>query len=156
MQLNLTNIHYSYAESPHEVLHGVTLSLPTGWTGVVGDNGCGKSTLARIVTGELRPTSGSVGPYGLVSYYCEQDSDRPPAALLDFAAAWDRDAVRLRDALGIGDDWAWRFGELSSGQQKRLQVAVALWSRPDVLVLDEPTNHLDAHTRKAVLLALRS
>ena len=64
--------------------------------------------------------------------------------------------IKLRDALGIGDDWAWRFGELSSGQQKRLQVAVALWSRPDVLVLDEPTNHLDAHTRKAVLLALRS
>lgn len=156
MQLNLTNIHYSYAGSPREVLHGVTLSLPTGWTGVVGDNGCGKSTLARVATGELRPTSGSVGPTGLVAAYCEQDSERPPAALLDFAAAWDRDAVRLRDALGIGDDWAWRFDELSSGQQKRLQVAVALWSRPDVLVLDEPTNHLDAPTRKAVLLALRS
>ena len=122
MQLNLTNIHYSYAGSPREVLHGVTLSLPTGWTGVVGDNGCGKFTLARVATGELRPTSGSVGPTGLVAAYCEQDSERPPAALLDFAAAWDRDAVRLRDALGIGDDWAWRFDELSSGQQKRLQV----------------------------------
>lgn len=156
MQLNLTNIHYSYAGSPREVLHGVTVSLPTGWTGVVGDNGCGKSTLARIATGELRPTSGSVGPTGLVAAYCEQDGDRSPAALLDFAAAWDRNAVRLRDVLGIGDDWAWRFDELSSGQQKRLQVAVALWSRPDVLVMDEPTNHLDAHTRKAVLLALRS
>ncbi len=138
------------------MLHGVTLSLPTGWTGVVGDNGCGKSTLARIAAGELRPTSGSVGPAGLVAAYCEQDSALAPAGLLGFAAAWDRDAVRLREALGIGDDLAWRFGELSSGQQKRLQVAVALWNRPDVLVMDEPTNHLDAPTRKAVLFALRS
>ena len=156
MQLNLSNIHYSYAGSSREVLHGVTLSLPTGWTGVVGDNGCGKSTLARIATGALQPTAGSVGPSGLVAAYCEQDSALAPAGLLDFAAAWDRNAARLRDALGIGDDWAWRFDELSSGQQKRLQVAVALWSRPDVLVMDEPTNHLDARTRQAVLLALRS
>lgn len=156
MQLNLSNIHYTYAGSPREVLHGVTLSLPTGWTGIIGDNGCGKSTLARIAAGLLRPTAGSVGPAGLVAAYCEQDSALAPAALLDFAAAWDRDALRLRDALGIGDNWAWRFDELSSGQQKRLQVAVALWSRPDVLVMDEPTNHLDAPTRKAVLLALRS
>ncbi len=156
MQLNLTNIHYSYAGSPHEVLSGVTLSLPAGWTGVVGDNGCGKSTLARIATGMLWPTGGSVGPVGLVSAYCEQDSACAPAALADFASAWDREAVRLRDALGIGDDWAWRFDELSSGQQKRLQVAVTLWSRPDVLVMDEPTNHLDAPAREAVLLALGS
>ena len=156
MQLNLSNIHYSYAGSSREVLHGVTLSLPTGWTGVVGDNGCGKSTLARIATGALQPTAGSVGPSGLVAAYCEQDSALAPAGLLDFAAAWDRNAARLRDELGIGDDWAWRFDELSSGQQKRLQVAVALWSRPDVLVMDEPTNHLDARTRQAVLLALRS
>lgn len=156
MQLNLSNIHYTYAGSPREVLHGVTLSLPTGWTGIIGDNGCGKSTLARIAAGLLRPTAGSVGPAGLVAAYCEQDSALAPTALLDFAAAWDRDAFRLRDALGIGDDWAWRFDELSSGQQKRLQVAVALWSHPDVLVMDEPTNHLDAPTRKAVLLTLRS
>ena len=126
MQLNLTNIHHTYAGSAREVLHGVTLALPQGWTGVVGDNGCGKSTLARIAAGLLRPTAGSVGPAGLVAAYCEQDSALAPTALLDFAAAWDRDALRLRDALGIGDDWAWRFDELSSGQQKRLQVAVAL------------------------------
>lgn len=156
MQLNLTNIHYSYAGSPREVLDGVTLSLPAGWTGVVGDNGCGKSTLARLAAGILRPTAGSVSPAGLVAAYCEQDSTIAPASLLDFAASWDRDAVRLRDALGIGDDWAWRFGSLSLGQRKRLQVAVALWGRPDVLVMDEPTNHLDAPAREAVLLALRS
>ncbi|MGN0076728.1 MAG: ATP-binding cassette domain-containing protein [Parafannyhessea sp.] len=155
MQLNLTNIHHTYAGSAREVLHGVTLALPQGWTGVVGDNGCGKSTLARIAAGLMAPTSGSVGPSGLVGGYCEQDSSVAPAGLEDFACAWDREAVRLREELGIGDDWPWRYAELSCGQQKRLQVAVALWLRPDVLVMDEPTNHVDAPTRGRILAALR-
>lgn len=155
MQLNFTNIHHTYAGSAREVLHGVTLALPQGWTGVVGDNGCGKSTLARIAAGLMTPTSGSVGPSGLVGGYCEQDASVAPEGLEDFACAWDRDAIRLRDQLGIGDDWPWRYAELSCGQQKRLQVAVALWRRPDVLVMDEPTNHVDAPTRRQILAALR-
>lgn len=106
----------------------VLLSLPTGWTSSW-RQWLQKSLRLLSCHGRAASTIGSVGPYGLFSYYCRQDGDRPPAALLDFAAAWDRDAVRLRTcALGIGDDWAWRFGELSSGQQKRLELAVALWS----------------------------
>lgn len=155
MQLNLTNIHYTYAGSAREVLSGVTLSLPRGWTGVVGDNGCGKSTLARIAAGMMAPTSGSVGPSALVGAYCEQDSSLSPEGLEDFACAWDREAIGLRDQLGIGDDWPWRYGELSCGQQKRLQVAVTLWRHPDVLVMDEPTNHVDAPTCGRILRALR-
>lgn len=154
MQLNLSNVHYSYADSPHEALAGVTVTFPRGWTGVVGDNGCGKSTLARVATGQLSPTSGTVGPRGLVSAYCEQDADLEPGDLADFACDYGADAVSLRARLGIADDWPWRYPELSCGQRKRLQVAVALWRRPDVLVMDEPTNHLDAPTRASVLDAL--
>jgi macrolide transport system ATP-binding/permease protein len=154
MQLNLSNIHFGYAESPREVLSGVTVTFPEGWTGVVGDNGCGKSTLARIATGELAPDQGTVSPE-LVSAYCEQDVSVAPEGMVEFACSWERDAVRLRAQLGIGDDWVWRFDELSCGQRKRLQVAVALWRRPDVLVCDEPTNHLDAPARSQVLEALR-
>lgn len=69
-------------------------------------------------------------------------------------AAYDRDAVALRRDLGVEDDWPWRYDTLSSGQQKRLQVACALWQRPDVLVMDEPTNHVDVPTREAVTAAL--
>jgi ATPase subunit of ABC transporter with duplicated ATPase domains len=154
MQLNLSNVHYSYAGSPLEVLAGVTVTFPRGWTGIVGDNGCGKSTLARIATGQLSPTSGAVGPRDLVSAYCEQDADLEPNGLADFACDYGADAVALRARLGIADDLPWRYGELSCGQRKRLQVAVALWRRPDVLVMDEPTNHLDAPTRACVLDAL--
>ena len=156
MQLNLSNVHYGYPQSPREVLRGVTVAFPRGWTGVVGDNGCGKSTLARVACGQLSPTIGSVGPAGLVRAYCEQDADLVPEGLADFACDYAPEAVSLRVALGIGDDWPWRYGELSCGQRKRLQVAVALWRRPDVLVMDEPTNHLDAPTRDRVLGALEA
>ncbi|MGI6033502.1 MAG: ATP-binding cassette domain-containing protein [Coriobacteriales bacterium] len=153
MQLNLTSISYSYPGSAVSVLRGVTATFPEGWTGIIGDNGCGKSTLARIATGELSPDAGSVSPK-LVSAYCEQDVNIAPSGLEDFACAWDREAVSLRTELSIDDEWAWRYDELSCGQKKRLQVAVALWERPDLLVVDEPTNHLDAAARGQVLKVL--
>ena len=102
----------------------------------------------------LAPDSGTVSPRGLVVAYCEQDATIPPDRLEDFACSWEQAAVRLRVDLGVDDDWLWRYDTLSSGQQKRLQVAVALWENPDVLVMDEPTNHVDVLTRRAILRAL--
>lgn len=154
MQITLNNVSYSYPGSTQTVLDGVCTVFPVGWTGIIGNNGCGKSTLARIATGMLAPDSGTVSPRGLVVAYCKQDATIPPDRLEDFACSWEQAAVRLRADLGIDDDWPWRYDTLSSGQQKRLQVAVALWEEPDVLVMDEPTNHVDALTRHAVLKAL--
>lgn len=156
MQATLSNVRYSYPGASTTVLDGVSATFPEGWTGIVGNNGCGKSTLARIAAGILMPDRGTVAPAGILAAYCEQDASRPPALLADFACAWDRTAVRLRADLGIEEGWPWRFDELSSGQQKRLQVATALWQEPDLLVLDEPTNHVDAPTRRAIVEALRS
>ena len=62
--------------------------------------------------------------------------------------------MALRRDLDVEDDWPWRHDTLSCGQQKRLQVACALWQRPDLLVMDEPTNHVDVPTREAVTAAL--
>ena len=153
MQLNLSNIEYCYPLAEEPILRGITVTFPQGWTGDVGDNGCGKTTLARIACGRIVPDAGSVGP-ALASSYCPQDATLRPADLDDFAAAYDGRAVRLRRELGIEDDWPWRFETLSGGQQKRLQVACALWPAPDLLVMDEPTNHVDATTRAAIARAL--
>ena len=64
--------------------------------------------------------------------------------------------MEIRRELGIGDDWPWRPGTLSGGEAKRLQIACALATDPDVLVLDEPTNHVDRPTRERIIAALRS
>lgn len=153
MQLNLNDISYTYPQAAEPVLDGVSATFPAGWTGIVGDNGCGKTTLARIAGGLLTPDGGTVTPR-LFCAFCEQDPTLEPPALADFAMAWDERAVRLRRDLAIGDGWEWRFGELSCGQQKRLQLACALWADPDVLVVDEPTNHVDAETRAALAAPL--
>ena len=153
MQLNLSNIEYTYPLTVEPTIRNVTTTLPAGWTGFVGDNGSGKTTLARVVCGLLQPDVGVVSPL-LFSTYCDQSTEEPPGNLEDFAVAYDRAAIKLRNELSIGDDWPWRYDTLSCGQQKRLQVACALWSAPDVLVVDEPTNHVDASTRQALFAAL--
>lgn len=153
MQLVLSHIDFTYPTSPEPVLSDVSLTFPQGWTGIVGDNGSGKTTLVRIACGSLRPDAGTAAPK-LVSGYCPQDATVRPANLEDFALAFDGLAVTLRNDLGIEEDWAWTFDQLSSGQQKRLQIACALWAQPDVLAMDEPTNHVDATTRHAIATAL--
>ena len=155
MQLNLSNVEYAYPASTEPTLRGVTATFPQGWTGIVGDNGSGKTTLALIACGMLIPDSGSVSTMPL-SQYCAQSPNHPPGNLEDFALSYDDTAVRLRHDLLLDDEWAWRYETLSSGQQKRLQVACALWAKPDVLVMDEPTNHVDAPTREAICIALGS
>ena len=153
MQLNLSNIEYCYPEAQEPILRGITVTFPQGWTGIVGDNGCGKTTLARVACGLIEPDAGHVGP-ALVSAYCPQDASAAPENLEDLALSYDRVALRLAQTLGLEDGWPWRYGTLSGGQQKRLQVACALWAEPDVLVMDEPTNHVDATTRGVILDAL--
>ncbi|EEE17096.1 ABC transporter, ATP-binding protein [Lancefieldella rimae] len=153
MQLNLSNIEYTYPLAVEPTIRNVTATLPAGWTGFVGDNGSGKTTLARVVCGFLQPDVGVVSP-SLFSTYCAQSTEEPPGNLEDFAVAYDRAAIKLRNELSIEDEWPWRYNTLSCGQQKRLQVACALWSAPDVLVVDEPTNHVDASTRHALFTAL--
>ena len=153
MQLNLLNIEYTYPSAVEPTLRKVTATLPEGWTGFVGDNGSGKTTLARIACGLLQPDVGVVSP-SFFSTYCAQSANESPSNLFDFAVAYDDLAIRLRNELSIEDNWSWRFDTLSCGQQKRLQIACALWSAPDVLVVDEPTNHVDASTRYALFTAL--
>ncbi len=153
MQLVLSHITYTYPAAPAPLLQDVSVTFPRGWTGLLGDNGCGKTTLARIATGEIVPEHGSVTA-GLVSVLCAQEVDDEPDGLFDFAADYSREARELREIFRIEDDMPWRFAELSCGERKKIQIAVALWRRPDVLVADEPTNHLDGDARDELTRAL--
>ena len=154
MQLSLQSITYTYSSSVEPILHNVSVVFPQGWTGLLGDNGCGKTTLAKIACGQLAPQEGMVtGPS--VALLCSQETAFAPENLYDFAAAYDREARDLRRELALEDDMPWRYDELSCGEQKKLQIACALWAKPDVLVLDEPTNHIDAAARSCLMTALR-
>lgn len=85
MQLNLTNITYAYPGAANAALASTTVTFTKGWTGIVDDNSCGKSTLVRIACGLIAPDAGSVSP-ALFAVYCEQDSTSEPDTLYDFVA----------------------------------------------------------------------
>lgn len=153
--LNLSDITYSYPGSSTVALDGVSAVFASGWTGVVGPNGCGKTTIARIACGDGEPDSGTVSPK-VSGLYCPQDPSLEPDSLYDFACDYSPETRLMRHSLNIDDDMLWRFSQLSCGEQKKIQVAIALWAQPEVLAIDEPTNHVDAQCREEIRRAMAS
>lgn len=155
MQITLSDVGYTYPDAVEPLFSHVTITFPQGWSGLLGDNGCGKTTLARIAAGQLIPQTGSVST-GHFCALCTQETDTPPDTLVDFALDYGREARHLRTIFCLDDDMFWRFDTLSYGERKKIQIAVALWQRPDVLVLDEPTNHIDHESRMQLIQAMQT
>ncbi|WP_440220554.1 ABC-F family ATP-binding cassette domain-containing protein [Dietzia sp. MNB45] len=123
---------------------------------VTGPNGAGKSTLLSVVGGELAPDTGAVRtPRSTRLGFLHQETTLPPerrasevyathvGALVSEGTLLESDAIGLSQ-LGLlrPREAGKRVGELSMGQQRRLDLALVLAMRPHVLLLDEPTNHL--------------
>ncbi len=135
------------------MLHKLSASYAAGWTGIVGANGAGKSTILKLACGLLKPREGSIQLPGN-AIYCAQRTDDLPELLEPLIEAKDRPACEIKGKLGILDNWSARWDTLSHGERKRAQIAVSLWQQPDVLALDEPTNHIDMDARAMLIPAL--
>jgi macrolide transport system ATP-binding/permease protein len=143
MVLQVRDLIKEYEGSP--VLNGVTFHLAGGErVGLVGTNGCGKTTLMKILAGELPCESGSVRwvTDGLSRAYLSQEAPFDPGQTLGRQLKGIPDGLLAR--CGITREMLSRKpGALSGGQKTRAALARALHRSPDVLLLDEPTNHLD-------------
>jgi ABC transport system ATP-binding/permease protein len=144
-----------HLEYPTQVVfESVTLGVNDGARiGIVGRNGDGKSSLLRLLTGELRPDSGRVTQRsGLRVVALSQADTLDPNHTVGWTLVgdqpdhhWAGDA-RIRDVVdGLVSDIAWEatIATLSGGQRRRVQLAQLLIGEWDVIALDEPTNHLD-------------
>lgn len=112
---------------------------------VTGPNGSGKSTLLAVLAGELHPTTGRRhAPHGTRIVLLRQESSLPADRRAGEYFRSHADISASLSSLGIlhSREVDQRIGELSMGQQRRVDLAVALAHRPHVLLLDEPTNHL--------------
>ncbi|MBN9303993.1 MAG: ABC transporter [Devosia sp. 67-54] len=165
-----------------DLLQNLDLSFGAERTGIVGRNGTGKTTLLRVIAGELVPKAGGIavdGRLGLLRQAVRAD-DANVAEALGVTGALAC-LARIDAGAGIPDDFeaadwtlAARIGEalaqtglppldlgrgvdtLSGGQRTRLSLAALLLEQPDILLLDEPTNNLDADGRAAVAELLRT
>lgn len=129
---------------------------------ITGDNGSGKTSLLKVVTGDLQPSAGTVrfGPGVKVGYFSqEQETLDPRLTVLEQAAkivSISETDLRneLHKFLFGGDTVHKRIGDLSYGERARLMLALLVLRQTSVLLLDEPLNHLDIDAREQFEQAL--
>ncbi|MGE4000962.1 MAG: ATP-binding cassette domain-containing protein [Planctomycetaceae bacterium] len=161
--LSLRDVHFTWGGPP--LLDGIDLEIEPGErVGLLGRNGEGKSTLMKLMAGEVAPDDGKVRLAAGVRV-ARLVQDVPPGDSGTIAELVERGAHELNsggnaDSGTLAEEWkvsqaveravsrlnldgAARFAELSSGMKRRALLARALVCEPDILLLDEPTNHLD-------------
>ena len=165
------------------IIKGISFSLSPGEVlGVIGPSAAGKSTLARLLVGILRPTSGGVfldgnntylwerGSFGQVTGYLPQSvsllegtirenigrmADSDPYKVLEAARLADIHEMVGRLPLGYDTPVGDGHLTLSGGQRQRIALARCLYNRPRFIVLDEPNANLDAIGERALIRAIQ-
>ncbi len=153
--LIIKHLHFKYKNSVMPIFEDLNLEFEEGWCCIVGANGSGKSTLLKLISKELEYEEGNIKGNDL-THYCMQSTEDIPQNLEDFMMTYTSKAFKIRDMLNINDEWLYQWNTLSFGEKKRMQIAVAIFEEPDVLLVDEPTNHLDTKSKIIVLDALKS
>jgi ATP-binding cassette ChvD family protein len=143
---------------------GLTFSLPpAGIVGVIGPNGCGKTTLFRLIMGLEQPDSGtfSVGETVKLGYVDQQHMSIDPEKSVWEVVSEGNEQIQMGGRLinsrayisrfnFSGNDQSKKAGVLSGGERNRLHLALTLKSEANVLLLDEPTNDIDVNTMRAL------
>ncbi|MBB5870453.1 ATPase subunit of ABC transporter with duplicated ATPase domains [Allocatelliglobosispora scoriae] len=145
---------------PKPILRDLTFHIgPGDRMALLGPNGAGKTTFLRLLTGELKPSTGEVvtGQTVKIAYLSQELAELPAGmrlleAVEDVArrvVIGDREmtATQLAEVFGFTDRRIWTYvSDLSGGERRRLQLLRLLAGEPNVLILDEPTNDLDTDT----------
>ena len=158
--------HLSKSYGSHEVLRHINLLLERdSKTAFVGQNGQGKSTLAKILVGELKHEGHvKLGHNVQIGYFAQNQAEYLDGSktILDtmIDAANEKNRAKVRDILGSflfrGDEVEKYVKVLSGGERNRLALAKMLLQPFNVLVMDEPTNHLDIKSKNVLKQALQN
>ena len=143
------------------LLENINLQIESGeWIGLLGRNGMGKTTLLKLVNGDLNPESGDIARQQnlRVAYLPQEVPLGLSGTIAEIVASGQESTAAIQS--GSEDAWQWQlqvdqvisrmqldplaqFDVLSAGMKRRVLLARGLAKKPDLLLLDEPTNHLD-------------
>ena len=166
--LQADNLYFSYTGSPPYVLNGINLNIRRGeYISIVGENGCGKSTLMRLFLKFLKPTAGTIVSHAKRVGYVPQKNDFSnsdfPITVYEMLNSYrkilkltDRDLpMKMLDRVGMSAYRGALMGTLSGGQTQKILIARALTGDPDLLILDEPSTGVDLHSQQEIYALLR-
>ncbi len=161
--LTVSGLSYAYQDG-EPIFRNVNLRLTRGDSAaLVGPNGIGKSTLLKVLVGELQASEGTVqwGSNVKIGYYDqEHESLNPDNTVLEevWSAYPHLEEVRIRSVLGgflfSGEAVEKKISILSGGERARVSLAKLMLKNANVLIFDEPTNHLDLYSKEALEAAL--
>ncbi|MEG0240347.1 MAG: ABC transporter ATP-binding protein [Anaerorhabdus sp.] len=146
----------------NDVLHGISFEVKQGEIfGFLGVNGAGKTTTLSCIEGIVNYTQGDIKINGKVGVQLQVSSLPANIKCLEaihFFAKWQKAKVdtNLIDRLGINEFKKNQYKDCSTGQKRRLHLAIALIGNPDIVILDEPTAGLDVEGRYALHEEIRS
>ncbi|MBR1584719.1 MAG: ABC-F type ribosomal protection protein [Clostridia bacterium] len=154
-RIQISHLTFAYDGSPDLIFDDASFQIDTDWKlGFVGRNGRGKTTLLRILTGEL-DGRGAVSAPVAFDYFPFPVSD-PALSPIEIAADMDEEGQVWRfmkeiACLDVADDALTRsFGTLSGGEQAKVLLAALFAREHHFLLIDEPTNHLDLEGRRVL------
>ncbi len=158
-------------------LNDVSVSVPPGITGLLGPNGAGKSTFMKLVTGQLKPSKGSITVLGepiwnnpalyfRIGFCPEQDAFYERMTGLEWVTALvrlngvdEQEAGRLArralEAVELVDAANKKIGAYSKGMRQRVKMAQALAHDPELLILDEPLSGMDPLARRRTIRLIK-
>ncbi|NCB74908.1 MAG: metal ABC transporter ATP-binding protein [Clostridia bacterium] len=162
------NLTFSYKGTPPFVLDGISLEINSGeYVSVVGDNGCGKTTLMKLILGFLKPTNGNIETLSKKIGYVPQRSDSVssgfPITVREMLNSY-RKLLKIKDnsvvsesldKVGLREQAGSLMGNLSGGQAQKALIARALLGSPELLILDEPSSGVDIDSQREIYALLK-
>lgn len=161
--INIEHLWFSYNGMEPYVLNDINLEISDGeYISVIGDNGCGKTTLMRILLGFLKPNRGSISIAAKYIGYVPQRNDFTnmnfPITVYEVLNSYYKllklkDKAIITDSLkliGMEDYKNSLMGNLSGGQTQKILIARALMGNPKLLILDEPSTGVDMDSQKEI------
>ena len=157
------DLYFSYNGLPPYILNGVSFEIQKGdYVSVLGENGCGKSTLMKLILRFLKPTRGTIESDSVRIGYVPQKNDFSnssfPITVGEMMNAY-RKLLKIKDKgtvqkclkmVGMDQFQNSLMGTLSGGQNQKVFIARAILGKPDLLVLDEPSTGVDVGSLREI------